>query len=296
MMYELNQQFGRAGAVQFSQQDELALVTLTSAQASATIALQGAQLLDWQVKGQSQPLTFVSENAAYKNGKGVRGGAPVCWPWFGAKEGASAHGFVRSRLWTVGSTGVDMGSPWVCLHFSHTDETRGMWPQDFGLSLKIMLNEGLLMELTSVNKSDSEMQITEALHTYFRVGDVEQVRVKGLDGLRYLDKVKGFEAFTQSGDVSIAGEVDRVYLGSSRHVSIVDPVLSRVIGIDQWSANTTVVWNPGELGEKNFADMAVGEYRHMLCVESAVAGDEKITLAPGEKHTLRVAYSLSALH
>jgi len=153
----------------------------------------------------------------------------------------------------------------------------------------------LTVELITRNEGGEELLLTEALHTYFQVGDVRQVAVLGLDQTEYLDKVRDFERFTQSGPIAIEGEVDRVYLNTNREVIIKDPVLGRRIHIHKRGSGSTIVWNPWIEKSEQMGDMGADGYLHMLCVESGNAFENAIVLEPGGEHRLVAEYSLSPL-
>lgn len=290
---QLTQRFALENHLCFVEQGELQIAELSSDAGKVRVALQGAQVLEWTPTGESTPVIWVSDAAVYQTGKGVRGGVPVCWPWFGAGEaGKPAHGFVRTKLWSVAASGVNETGPWLRLTISDDETSRALWHHRFNLSLTVTLAQSLHIALTTDNTGSSEFSISEALHTYFAIGDVDKVRVTGLDHTHYLDKVLGMSRHQQVGDVMIVGEVDRVYVDTTSEVSIVDSALARRIDIRKAHSSATVVWNPGSEKEKGFADMREGDYRRMLCVESGTAGGDLVTVPAGEAHTLSVEYSL----
>ncbi len=277
----------------FVQQGDLTLAVLQSDKGSVRVALQGAQVLDWTPAGESTPVVWVSDAAVYQTGKGVRGGVPVCWPWFGAGDaGKPAHGFVRTKLWSVEASGVSDAGVWLRLVTQDDDASRALWDHAFKLSLTVTLGASLSIALTTNNTGDNDFAISEALHTYFAIGDVDRVQVTGLDGVHYLDKVLDMTEHTQMGDVAIVGEVDRVYVNTTSETAIVDATLGRDIIISKTNSTATVVWNPGSEKEKGFADMNAGDYRKMLCVESGTAGGDVVKVAAGSSHTLSVDYAV----
>jgi D-hexose-6-phosphate mutarotase len=277
----------------FVQQGDLTLAMLHSDLGRVRVALQGAQVLDWLPTGEDKPVIWVSDAAVYQTGKGVRGGVPVCWPWFGAGDaGKPAHGFVRTKLWSVDASGVNDRGVWLRLTTSDDDASRALWNHAFKLSLTVTLGASLSIELTTDNTGDTDFSITEALHTYFTIGDVDATQVTGLDGVTYLDKVLDMSTHTQTGAVAIVGEVDRVYVNTTSETAIVDAALARDIVINKTNSTATVVWNPGAEKEKGFADMNTGDYRNMLCVESGTAGGDVVTVAAGTSHSLTVDYAV----
>jgi glucose-6-phosphate 1-epimerase len=252
----------------------------------ARIAVQGGQVLEWQPRGH-KPVLWVSKAAVYQAGKGVRGGVPVCWPWFGMLEGKPAHGFVRTRMWEVRETREDLADTVVVrLGIKDDESSRAMWNHAFDLELSVTVGAALKIELVTRNTGDAPFTITDALHTYFRVGDINQTQVSGLEDTTYLDKVRDFAQTLQTGPITFSGETDRVYVNTAADCLIQDPALGRNIRVAKSGSTSTVVWNPWTDKEKGFADMATGEYRDMLCVETTNAGSDEVTLAPGAKHSL----------
>ena len=263
------------------------VIEVTTPDAMARIAVQGGQVLEWQPRGH-KPVIWVSKAAVYQAGKGVRGGVPVCWPWFGAGEsGKPAHGFVRTRMWEVRETREDLaGTVVVRLGIKDDESSRALWNYAFDLELIVTVGAALKIELVTRNTGDAPFTITDALHTYFRVGDIGQTQVGGLEDTTYLDKVHDFARTAQQGSISFSGETDRVYIDTTADCLIQDTVLGRSIRVAKSGSTSTVVWNPWTEKEKSFADMAAGEYRDMLCVETANASPDEITVIPGGKHSL----------
>ena len=254
--------------------------------AQARVALQGGQVLDWQPCGEA-PVLWVSKAALLQPGKGVRGGVPVCWPWFGPMEGQNAHGFVRTRLWEIRETSLDADNN-VVLRLGIRDDaaTRALWDWAFDLELRVTVGKTLTMALRTRNTGDQPFTITQALHSYFCVGDIRQATVQGLDGTEYLDKVSPFDTVRQVGAVHFSGETDRVYINTTADCMIEDPVLGRTLRVAKTGSTSCVVWNPWTEKEKRLADMAPGEYTGMLCVETVNANPDLICVAPGGQHTL----------
>ena len=270
------------------------IIDITGPNASARIAIQGGQVLEWQPIGQ-QPVLWVSKAAVYQVGKGVRGGVPVCWPWFGAGEaGKPAHGFVRTRMWEVRATGQNDQGVFVKLGIADDADTHAIWDHAFDLELIVVAGKTLTMELVTHNTGSTPFTITDALHTYFCTGDIHKTQVSGLDNTAYLDKVLGFEQHIQQGAVGFTGETDRVYLNTKAECIIEDNAYQRKIHIDKSGSDSTVVWNPWADKEKGFADMASGEYQAMLCVETCNAATDTITVAPAQSHHLIAKISVSS--
>ena len=243
-------------------------------------------------------MLFVSDKAYYENGKAIKGGIPVCWPWFGADPndmGRPAHGFVRNRQWEVtGSESLANGSTKVVMGITDSDETREIWPHPFELSIEITVGDSLKVALLTHNTGDKSISISQALHTYFYVGDISKVQVLGLDGIDYLDKVDGFAEKTQSGPLRINGEVDRIYKGVSGELVIDDESLERKIRIAASGCSTAVVWNPWNEIAASMSDLNDDDYRKMICVETANAGPETVEVAAGGSYQLEAEYTIES--
>ena len=272
----------------------LPIIDIATPLATARVALQGAQVLAWRPDGMP-PVLWLSGAAVFQPDKAVRGGIPVCWPWFGDRPGHSAHGFVRTRLWELRETGLDAaGQVHVRLGLQDNATTRAVWDHAFDLELQITVGNTLHLTLTTRNTGPQPLTLTEALHTYFSVGDIRQTTVQGLEGTHYLDKVQGYAPAQQSGLVDFTGETDRVYLNTTATCVIDDADQNRRITVAKTGSHSTVVWNPGAEREKAMADMASGGYQRMVCVETANAGAQVITVAPGESHAMSAMLSVSA--
>lgn len=293
---ELNQQFGIAESVTFVDgPGGMPHALLRRNNSVAEVALHGGHVVAFSVDG--EPVLWVSRQALYAEGKAIRGGVPVCWPWFGphpSDASKPAHGLARTRMWrAVGSAVADDG---VTLRLVLADDaaTRALWPHAFALELAVTLGATLELALTMRNTGDTPISCGGALHSYFAVGDIARTRVLGLEGQRYLDQLTGAEQ-TQVGPVTIVGEVDRIYADEAPHCAIEDEALGRRILVAKTGSRTTVVWNPWVDKAQRLADFGDAEYREMLCVETAMAGDDTVTLAPGEVHALRATIGVTVL-
>lgn len=273
-------------------------IEINNTRAHATISTYAGQVLSYRPKTQEHDLLFVSDKAYYEDGKAIKGGIPVCWPWFGADpddQGRPAHGFVRNRQWEViGSASLDDGSTRVVLGLADSDDTKKIWPYPFKLSIEITVGDTLRVALVTHNSGSGSLAISQALHTYFLVGDIAQVKLLGLDGNQYLDKVEGFAEKTQSGPVTVAGEVDRIYTGVTGELVVEDASLGRKVRIASTGCSTAVVWNPWQAIAASMADLDDDDYKKMICVETANAGPETVTVAAGEEYRLEAEYTIES--
>ncbi len=297
---QLNKDFSFANAghhlVFKTGEGDIPVIEVKNEQASATISLQGAHVLSWVPAGEDDVI-WLSKEAKFAAGKSVRGGIPICWPWFGPHENNAsypAHGFARTVLWQV--TKVEQLSEdetriTFQLDPRQLDEAiKPMWPLPTLAEYRLTIAKTLSIELTTFNHSEQAITIGQALHTYFNVDDVSKTSVTGLDGKEYLDKTDAFNRKLQSGAVTIDTEVDRVYLQTADDLVINDN--KRKIVIKKQGSHSTVIWNPWKEVADKMGDLGEGGYLRMLCVESANALEDTVVIDSGGSHTLHVTYEL----
>ena len=298
---QLNAQFGIAGQLEFREDDSgLVIAEISNPQATASLCLQGAHLMTWQPKSQSVPVVWLSRDAKLAMGKSIRGGVPVCWPWFGAhvsEPGFPAHGYARTVPWQVVESGTGQdGATRLTLRLVESEKTRAQWPYPCTLELTVIVGERLRMELSTENTGESGFVISEALHTYFRIGDIGAVRVTGLAGCDYWDKVGASTLKKQDGIIRFSGETDRVYINTAAECAIEDDRLKRRIRIAKSGSLSNVVWTPWTAKADRMGDLGQPDgWREMLCVESANAIDNAVQVAAGTRHTLTVEYRAESL-
>jgi glucose-6-phosphate 1-epimerase len=272
-------------------------LVVTTKLAEAHVYLHGAHVTHYRPAGQS-PVLFTSEQSKYAHDKAIRGGVPVIFPWFGANAAQPdlpMHGFARTRHWDV--EGVEKwpdDTVEVILRLVSDDATRALWPHDFVLRHRIFIGRQLEMALEVENWSEGPFTFEEALHTYVAVRDVRQARVSGLAGIEYLDKVDALQRKKQGSEpIALTGETDRVYLNTTGDCVIDDPVGDRKLRVSKEGSATTVVWNPWVEKAKAMSDFGDEEWPGMLCVETANAGENAVTLGPTEAHVMRAVVGLA---
>lgn len=276
----------------------LPVVEIHNRHGSALISLQGAHLLSWMPAGE-EDVIWLSEDATFAAGKSVRGGVPICWPWFGAHESNAdfpAHGFARTSNWQVVTTeALTDGNTRITFTTYPQPETQAMWPADTSVQYQLTIGKKLEMELLTHNNGSEAITIGQALHTYFRVGDVSQVLLHGLDDTSYLDKLEGFKRKIQHGPITVNEEIDRIYLDTASDCVIEDKSLKRNIIIIKCGSHSTVVWNPWQETADKMGDLGRNGYKHMFCVESSNAADDVVTIEPGKVHQLWVQYEVQRI-
>lgn len=262
----------------------------------AVVSTYAGQVLSYRPAGEEQDLLFVSDTAYYQEGKAIKGGVPVCWPWFGPDpegKGRPAHGFVRNRQWRVmGSNTLDDGATRLVLGLDSDYHTLGTWPHPFELRIEIIVGATLDVGLITLNEGKEAVAVTQALHTYFQVGDAGRCRVLGLEGTDYIDKMDGGKQKHQDGPVTIGGEVDRIYTGVENDLLLDDPAWGRRIRIQSGGSRSAVVWNPWADTAKAMADLGDDDYQRMLCVETANAGPDVVDIPAGGDYRLQVRYGI----
>ncbi|WP_443191567.1 D-hexose-6-phosphate mutarotase [Pseudomonas indica] len=288
--------------------DELVCWRVRTDAAELLVAQQGAQVLSYQRDGQP-PLIWLSEQAGFRKGQSVRGGIPVCWPWFGdltrnplavqamrrSEQPAPAHGEVRGLDWELLGANAEEGA--VRLEFAFIQPEGGLpdWPHPVALTLAIQLDEHLTLTLTSHNQGNMPVSLTQALHSYFAVSDIHQVRVEGLTGKRYIETLENWQERHQDSDLRFTGETDRIYLDTPARIAILDPGWQRSIQLEASGSHSAVVWNPWIDKARRLSQFADDAWQRMLCIETANLLDDAVHLAPGERHSLTVSLWSEAL-
>ena len=252
------------------------------------IHLHGAHVTHFAPTGDA-PLLFVSAFSDYQNGKPIRGGVPVIFPWFGPRAGhptAPAHGFARTSTWIAESVAEQPdGAIVIVLRLDPNEASQAVWDHRWVLRHRITVGTALTMALEIENLGATPFRCEEALHTYFRVSDVRNVEVLGLENAEYLDKADGMRRKCQSADpIRFTAETDRTCVNTLNRCVIADPGLNRRIVIEKSGSQSTVVWNPWIAKARAMADFGDNEWPFMVCVETGNVADNTLEIAPGIRH------------
>jgi glucose-6-phosphate 1-epimerase len=274
----------------------LTKAVVTSKFSTAEIYLHGAHITGFQKNGEP-PLIFMSRKSYFAPGKAIRGGVPICFPWFGNRDGDVSHGFARTTEWKLIETSAAVDGS-VTLHFRLPEiPGRAAW-KNLHAEFFVTVSDKLTMELISTNEScDKTFEFENCLHTYFHVGDISAVNIHGLRGAHYLDNATGGNGelkIQSESTLRIPKETNRLYLDTTAAVEIRDEIYQRTIRVEKSGSNSTVVWNPWTT-QKLPDDFDPAEHKKMVCVESGNVKQNKISLAPGKTSTLKVILTTTPL-
>ncbi len=280
---------------------ELPCWRLRYADAELVISQQGAQVLSYQQADQP-PLIWLSEQATYQRGQSVRGGVPVCWPWFGdlsrnppavqallaEPSQAPFHGGVRTLDWQLQLLAPDADG--ISLEFRcPAPASAANWPAALQLALHIRLDQRLHIRLISHNRGDLPLTISQALHSYFAVSDIRQVEVAELADCRYIETLEDWQVRQQTGPLRFNGETDRIYQGLPNRLTIRDPGWQRRVCLETHGSRSAVLWNPWSDKALRLSGFAADAWQRMLCIETANVWDDCVQLAGGASHSLGVS-------
>ncbi len=305
MVSELNAAFEMEGVLRFEEGGGGLLCAQVSTPAcTATVYLHGAHLTHWQ-PARAEPVIFLSEKSVFAETKAIRGGVPVIFPWFGSRQWAAdgsprtdgpQHGFARTATWDVAFAALVGEDLHLTLTLAPDETSRALGYGEFQLAYELVLGRTLALKLSVANTGDAPLKFEEALHTYLAVGSVEGVRLTGLRDTEYLDKTDGFRRKRQEEEVLVLrGETDRPYLNTEATVTVDDPAESRKVAVVKGGSQTTVVWNPWATLAAKLPDLGEEEWRQMVCVETANAMENAVTLQARAVHVMEARIAVEPL-
>lgn len=285
----LNACFARDNNLQFSEGEAgMTKVDITFNEATLELYLQGAHITRYQPVTDVD-LLWMSDSAVYQPGKALRGGIPLCWPWFGADSqnpDRPQHGYARTSDFNVLSTLATDQATSITLTLDPAQSSCPDWKNKVRLEFEIRLSAALWIEMRSHNLSDSPLTLSNALHNYFSISSRQRIAVPAVTGLTYLDKLQNYQPQLQSSALTINGEVDRVYQAPPASIDLLDPDRQINTSMYCWGNNNLVIWNPGAQKAQAMADFDDDGFEQMICIEPANALEQSITLQPGEGHRL----------
>lgn len=258
------------------------------------ISLFGGQVLEWQPAGH-KPVLWLSQSAIFDQITAIRGGIPVCWPWFGTHETEAdwpSHGFARTTVWPY--EGADQTDPHVSyLALPIREPQTTCWPHASRPNVTYQVGETLSIELVIMNIDPHPIEFSQALHTYFSVGDIEAISISGLENSPHIDKLSGREEPPANAPISIFAETDRIYRHLCGPIELRDLTLKRTITIEHDGATNVIVWNPWDEKSARLGDMGPPDaYRGMVCIETGNVAPDALSLEPGETHALKTKISV----
>lgn len=292
---QLTEKFGQEKSISFYEKDQHIIIKVANTLATFEVTTYGAHILSYIPAGK-EDLLYMSPISGFEKGTPIRGGVPICFPWFGPNgtdKSLPMHGFARLTDWTLTDAKEEStGKVTLVLTLTSTPETKAMWPFDFEATMIIVVGKTMKAELTIKNTGTDSFCYSSALHTYFSVGDISKVTIDGLQDKAYY---WGFDAekLTQSEELlAITKEENRRYLGTEEACLIADKSLGRSIIADKTGSKVTVVWNPFEEACKGMGDIPDADYKKFICIEAANAYDNIVELHSNHTHTTGILLGL----
>ncbi|WP_415901159.1 D-hexose-6-phosphate mutarotase [Neptuniibacter sp. QD29_5] len=279
---------------------QLVAIAVKNEAASATVFLQGAQVAEYSRIGE-QPVLWLGQENDFKSGKSLRGGVPICWPWFGDlsrnpnqvrdqvnEAEPPAHGFVRSQDWEL--LAVDLiDSETTRLTLQLEVLPTELWPYPAVLRLTVTVGVELDLELKVKNLGSDTFSYTSALHSYLQIGHVNDAAIEGLETVEYIDTLEDWQVKQSNSAIGISAETDRIYPNIPAQVAIKDKQMRRQILMSADNLPDMVVWNPWIDKSKRLSHFADNDYENMVCLENASVLDNAVELAPGSDSISKVS-------
>ncbi|MCL2648525.1 MAG: D-hexose-6-phosphate mutarotase [Phycisphaerales bacterium] len=296
----LNKQFGIPGVAQIVTGNgglPAVQVTNTNDGTTGTIYLHGGHVTAWK-PAENQEVLWCSKNSWWEPDKPIRGGVPICFPWFGAREGdatAPSHGFARILPWELESVNSQSGEVTVVVSLKSSTATRKYWPDKFLLRHRVTFGPELVMQLELTNLGNTPMIVEEAQHTYFHVGDVRQIRITGLENVKYISSVENVRDKSHAHAIVIEAETDRRYVNTTGTIVLEDRSLNRRITLKRHNSKTAVVWNPWIAKAKAMPDFSDEEWPEMMCIETANVRELPAKVGPQETHVMASRISVQSM-
>lgn len=296
----LNQQFAVPKRLIFNEINKgFPVIEVLNDNAEATVSLYGGQVLSYRPTEQSHDVLFMAGKAQYLEGKAIRGGIPVCWPWFGKRPDRPdfpGHGIARINRWSVAEAKqLDAGNTQIRLSLKQPlPQHLNWWPHGFELQMMISIGKKLILELITHNTSRQPFTVTQAFHGYFRIGDIKQCRLTGLENIDYLDNLDGARQKRRNDALTVSNAIEQVYQLNNGTVNIVDAILKRKIAVRSFDATAMVVWNPWTTGAAAMPDLNETDFQNFICVEPGHIGATGFELPPESERSLRTVIEVES--
>ncbi|TYK66343.1 D-hexose-6-phosphate mutarotase [Colwellia echini] len=261
-------------------------VNINHSNCKARVSLYGGHVLSFTPTGHKD-IFWLSKQTSYETGKAIRGGIPLCWPWFGtysrpnleaaqvaldpsetAEEQVNAgnHGFARQLPWTIMSINADEKGVTLVLVLAGENQ-HSLWPNAYRVTQTLFFGKNFKQTLEMTNLSKDDAAYSTALHSYFSVSNPANITVTALTNVEYDDKLTGKSSLQQQ-PVSCVGEIDRIY-HSNEKMSLVDSQWQRKIDIISSNCQQWVLWNPGAELAKSMVDVHLNGEQEYVCLEAA---------------------------
>jgi len=285
---ELNEKYGVEGEIGFAELDgDLPFIMISNKYAEVDISIYGAQICSFRPQGTIDVL-WMSPLSVFEAGKSIRGGIPVCFPWFGphVSDGSlPQHGFARNSMWEVAEVkSVQSGESYVRLKLESSEETKKFWPHDFVAEMIIVVGSKLSVTLKVSNPSGEPFSYTAALHSYFNLSGIENIAIEGLKDTHYENQLDGNRYFDKENHLKISEATTRHYFDTDSVCVIHDPFFTRNIRIEKKGSKCSTVWNPWAEACEQMNDMPNEGYETFVCLETVNKINDSIVVLPGESH------------
>lgn len=284
---DLNEQFGIEAEIGFYEEGGLVYAMVSNKHADATISLHGAHILNYN-PARNVEILWMSPESAMEQGKAIRGGVPVCFPWFGPHDTNNdmpMHGFARLLNWEVTATKtLASGANQIVMQLNSSDETKKYWAHDFSAEMTFTIGAKLEISLKVENTSQLEFDYTCALHSYFSVSAIQNISIEGLEKTRYQNQLDGGDYVQETPLLIIDKPTTHHYYDTVSDCLIHDPVFNRRIRIEKTGSKNSTVWNPWAETCAQMGDMPDNAYETFVCLETVNKINNEIRLAPGESH------------
>jgi len=286
---ELNDTFGIEGELSFEQpENNLIFLNVSNKYANAQISLYGAHIMSFRPRN-SEEILWMSPKSNFRVGEAIRGGIPVCFPWFGPHNTdpeKPQHGFGRLMYWDITETSViSTGETFIRLKLNASPETHVYWPYDFCAEITVVVGKTLEVSLKVTNQSTESFEYTCALHSYYNLSSIDNTAITGLQGVSYHSQLEPGDFIQETPTIEIRKAETRHYHNTEATCVIEDTMFKRKIRISKAGSKITTVWNPGGETCAKIGDLPDDAYKTFVCVEAVNAFDDVISLAPGESHT-----------
>ena len=293
--------------------DQLEAIKIEHPLFSATLLLQGAQLIEFTPSDRLNNLLWLSDTVEYKKGKPLRGGIPICWPWFGNLDKnptaiqnqiqadhntntAGAHGFARSMPWQVVSINESCHQVEVILALISNAESKALWPFEFNLEARFVFSNKLEVELTTTNTGNKAFAISQALHTYLPTADIRKTYIHNAHNSLYIDALDSWKEKKQTGRIGFSEETDRLYFFTNKpndqqqyELRVESPAQQLVL--KNTHSQSAVIWNPWIEKSKQLSQFQPEDYQRMFCIETANVMSDHRVLEPNQKQRLTLELS-----